>query len=240
MVDKFEFLDWDSDFFNFRVGKLTGDKSLENLESKLKEISERNINLIYYYTSEPIPDDFFSEYYTPLLVDLKIPLKKKLGPKPVSPKVSFFIEKKPNKELIQLAQLAGIHTRFKIDPKISEEKFNELFKLWIEKSIDGVMATKVLIYTQAEKIVGFATVLLDGETGYAPLLAVDRKYEGLGISFALMNAVESYMFENGCKTIISSTQEVNKKALKIYERYGCEFEERIYVYHLWKKVLDKV
>jgi len=236
MANNFEFLNWDSDFFNLQIGKLVGDKELHDLE--LKDFFEKEIDLIYYYTQEPLSKDFSSEYYEPLLVDLKIPVKKLVGPKKVNPKISFFLEKTANQELIQLAQLAGIHTRFKVDPKISEAKFNELFKIWIEKSVDGQMASKVFVYVEAEKIVGFATALLDGETGYAPLLAVNRDYEGLGISFAIMNAVESYMYENGCKTLVSSTQGVNNKALRIYERWGCEFDRQIYVYHLWSKKLN--
>ena len=234
MTNTFEFLKWDSDFLNLQVGKLTGSVSLENSENQLKSLYENKIDLIYYYSDLPIMDSFSSSCYDYLLVDTKIPVKKYVESKPVNPKITSCFGGIANKDLIELSQLAGIHTRFNLDPKISEEKFKELFKIWIEKSIDGSLATEVLVYKENDRIVGFVTAKLDNEIGFAPLLAVERKYEGLGISFALMNAIQSYMYDNGCKVLVSSTQSSNKKALKIYERWGCIFGDPVYVYHLWR------
>ncbi|WP_229338832.1 GNAT family N-acetyltransferase [Christiangramia sediminis] len=233
-------MSWDSNFFGIQVGKLTADKPLGDQEDLLKELFSKKIDLIYYYSQEPLSEDFSSKFYEYLLVDLKIPVKKTLTRKKVNPKISVYSEEKANEELVQLAQLAGSHTRFKVDPRISEEKFNELFKVWIEKSVSGEMASKVLVYKEEEKIIGFATISIDGNIGYAPLLAVNRKFEGLGVSFAIMDAVESEMYDHGCEFLVSSTQEVNRKALKIYERWGCEFGKGIYVYHFWKKDFKKV
>ena len=237
MKSDFEFLEWDSEFFNLKIGKLSGIK-LEDSQDKLKNLFDDCIDLIYYYSDSPLDSSYFSPYYDVLLVDTKIPIKKFVEPKSTHPKISSYSGGKNNNELIALAQLAGGYTRFKIDSKISDKKFNELFKIWMEKSIEGSMASKVLVYTENDKIVGFATAKIENKIGYAPLLAVDRKYEGLGISFALMNAVQSYLFENGCEFLISSTQKINKKALKIYERWGCIFDDPVYVYHLWRKNPD--
>ena len=235
MTNKFEFLKWDSDFLNLQVGKLSGSVSLENSENQLKILFNDNIDLIYYYTDSPINCSFSSNYFDYLLVDTKIPVKKYVESKPINPKITSCFGGVSTEELINLSQLAGAHTRFNLDPKISEEKFKELFKIWIEKSLDGSLATEVLVYKENDKIVGFVTAKLDDKIGYAPLLAVDRKYEGLGISFALMNAIQSYMYDNNCEILVSSTQSSNKKALKIYERWGCIFEDPVYVYHLWRK-----
>lgn len=241
MSNQFEYLPWDSDFFGFRVGKFLGEeKESSEFEADLKVLFEENIELIYYYSEEALPISFFSEFYDCLLVDVKIPVKKALVSKQINPKISVYTESSANKELIELAQLAGTHTRFNIDPKISQEKFENLFQIWIEKSVSGEMASKVLVYKENSKIIGFATLSIDGNIGYAPLLAVNRKFEGLGVSFAIMDAVESEMYDHGCEFLVSSTQEVNRKALKIYERWGCEFGKGIYVYHFWKKDLKKV
>lgn len=236
MSNQFEYLPWDSDFFGFKVGKLLEEeKESSEFEADLKVIFEEDIELIYYYSEKALPVSFFSDFYDCLLVDVKIPVKKTLASKRIDPRISVFTDSTANKELIELAQLAGTHTRFNLDPKISKEKFEKLFKIWIEKSVSGEMASKVLVYKESEKIIGFATLSIDGNIGYAPLLAVNRKFEGLGVSFAIMDAVEAHMFDHGCEFLVSSTQEVNRKALKIYERWGCEFGKGIHVYHFWKK-----
>lgn len=235
MAFEFEFLDWDSQFFNLRVGKLKCIQPTGDIQKELKDISEKNIDLLYLYTNEPLPRDFFSQYYDSVLVDTKIPIRRGVGFKTKNPKVSIYSENKPNKELKDLALVAGQYTRFKVDSRISEEKYKELFTLWIEKSVSGEMASAVLVYKENDKIVGFGTVLLQGDTAHVPLFAVNRSYEGKGISFAIMDGLESYVYDNGCKYAISSTQEVNKKALKVYERFGFKFGKCIYVYHLWHK-----
>lgn len=230
-----EYLEWDSNFFNLKIAKLEGSGLSRDLLVELEDSYTDKIDLIYYYSEEPLPENFFSNFYEVILVDTKVPIIREVVQKGKNPKISSYTNKKANKELLKLAKLAGQHTRFKIDPNISEEKYNKLFELWIEKSVTGELATTVLVYEIDNIIVGFGTVLIEGEIGRAPLLAVNRNYEGRGISFALMDAMESYMFENGCKFAVSSTQATNKKALKIYERYGIKFEKKIFVYHFWNK-----
>ena len=234
--NKFQVLDWDSEFFGFEVAKLQTNLLKEDEQSSVfEDLLKNNVELIYYYCDAPLSENLKISGYKGLLVDKKIPLKKSLKvAKEISPNIRFYNKKTPCEKLVSLAQLAGIHTRFKIDPHISEEKYNELFKTWIRKSLNGEMASAVLVYEIEGKIVGFGTAQVLGEEGRAPLFAVDREYEGKGISFALMKALESYMAEKGCQYVLTSTQDTNKKAMKIYERYGLEALQPVYVYHFWK------
>lgn len=237
MGKTYEILDWDSRFFELKVGKLEHNVlQKQDIQAVFDELEAEEIDLVYYYSDEPL-EGKVSGNYEVILVDKKVPLKKNLKvAEKLHPAISFYNCDKPNDDLIELAQLAGIHTRFKVDPNISEELYNNLFRVWIEKSVDGTMASKVLVYKKYEEIVGFGTVKINGEEGQAPLFAVKRKNEGTGISFALMEALESYMAKKGCKYVITSTQETNRKALKVYERYGLEIQKKIYVYHLWRKL----
>ena len=237
MSPHYKILDWDSQFFKIQVAKVNNNVFKHDCPQQiLQEMLKEGIDLGYYYSDEQLPVDFPMEHYESILVDKKIPLRKELKVSSRNhPNIAFFDADKPTPELVELAQLAGIHTRFKVDPYISEETYKDLFRIWIERSVDGSIASRVLVYRKDEKIVGFGTVKINGEEGQAPLFAVKRDYEGKGISFALMEALESYMAEQGCKYVLTSTQETNKKALKIYQRYGLQSQKRIYVYHFWRK-----
>ena len=131
--------------------------------------------------------------------------------------------------------LAGENGRFGNDPSIPKEIYRELFKCWIRNSVKKVIADEVLVYKVDEEIVGFATIKVEGDKGYAPLLAVKREYEGKGVSFALMRAIETRLIENNCKYVLSGTQEINKKALATFKRYGLKPQPAEFIYHLWRK-----
>ena len=96
------------------------------------------------------------------------------------------------------------------------------------------MADIVLVYRENDNIIGFITINTKGFQPHVSLLAVDPLHEGKGVSFALMNSMESILFEKGYKIVKSETQAQNKKALSIYRRQGVEFGEKHFIYHFWR------
>jgi dTDP-4-amino-4,6-dideoxy-D-galactose acyltransferase len=238
MEKKFKILDWDTAFYGVCVAEiekniLNGHQGVNNLEI----IHENNIDLAYYSSNMPLSREFDNNnYYHITLVVRRIPLIKKAQILyKIHEKIEFYKEEYPELELIELAQLAGREGRFSKDPRITKNKCDELFKHWIINSVNGKMADEILVYRESSKIVGFATIKIDNGIGYTPLLAVHPDYEGKGISFALMRAIETRLIVNNCEKVMGGTQDMNIKALKVYERYGLIPQEPEYVYHLWKK-----
>lgn len=229
----FQKLEWDSEFFGFSVGRINeGIKSCD-----LREPFNQDFKLLYLTSNEPIPEIYLeSEYYSIQLVDEKVPLKKILDRETdIHPKISFYNNNNAEKELVFMAQHAGGSTRFKLDPNISEDKYNQLFEMWIQRSVSKEIADHVLVFREDNKIVGFATIAIEDFGPYVSLLAVNPEFEGKGVSFALMRAIERTLRDLGYDEVHGATQLNNRKALVVYERYGLVRQDVKYIYHLWRK-----
>lgn len=235
-MNDFEILKWDSEFFHLKVVKVQNDYLSVDPILKLKFFYEENFDLMYYTSKEENIQNFENQYYDISLVSTRVPLIKKINNiTEIHPNISLYDKLPPDENLISLAHLAGKQGRFGMDSRISKNIYNKIFENWIINSINKKMADEVLVYKDNDIIVGFATIKMDGNKGYVPLLAVDRQFEGKGVSFALMRAVETRLVESGCEYLLSGSQEKNKKALASFTRFGVELKTPEYVYHLWRK-----
>lgn len=212
---------WDSEFFGYKIGLI--DINNSDFDPDLHFNSQ--FDLIYLFSNKNQVSDQLSEH-----VDIKITYEK----------YSAFVEEMPNNieeykgkltnDLLYLALLSGHHSRFKKDVYLANH-YESLYKTWIQKSIDGEIADKVLIFKVSFKILGFITLKEINECVQIGLIAVDENHMGKGIGSSLLKAI-SYIYPN--KKIIVSTQEVNKEANAIYIKNGFFVNKRQYIYHLWK------
>ena len=237
MENKFEKLDWDTDFFGFKVVKIEDNCLNEDPQEFFKELYLGDVHLAYYTSTKSFSAEVIdNQYYHIELVSKRVPILKEMTNKTeIHKNISFYNEPAPSEDLVSLALLAGRQGRFGQDPRILENTYRNLFRNWITNSVNKNIADEVLVYRDKGKIVGFATIKVAGDKGYAPLLAVDRDHEGQGVSFALMRAIETRLIENNCTYVLSGTQEINKKALATFRRYGLRPQAPQYVYHLWRK-----
>ncbi len=236
LMRDFTILKWDSEFFDLKVVKVDNNDLAVDPIMKLKFLYEENADLIYYTAKDEDLVKFENQYYDISLVSTRVPIIKKITSlTEIHPNISLYDKLSPDENLISLAQLAGRQGRFGMDTRISTNIYNKIFESWITNSIKKIMADEVIVYKNNDTIVGFATIKIDGNKGYAPLMAVNRSFEGKGVSFAIMRAVESRLIKYGCEYLLSGTQEVNKKALAAFRRFGLELQTPEYVFHLWRK-----
>lgn len=237
MFDNFQILEWDSEFFGFKVGRIDHnflERGRDN--GSIQRLLDEDVKLCYCFSDSPLDVSLFSKEFDVLLVDEKIPLVKRLDRQAVThPKVSLYTKRAPEENLIKLAIRAGEQSRFMADPRIPKYKVEELFKIWIEKSVKKELATDVLVYRENTEIIGFLIIQIKADKPYASLMAVQAEYEGKGIAFALMRTGEEILTSRGYSHVWSATQMSNRKALLIYNRHGLEQQDPVYVYHIWKK-----
>ena len=235
-----ENLEWDSNFFGFPVGKVVQEiKTVSQLRSLHKNT---DLNLIYYYSNRELAEDLLNnDFFNFTLVDAKVAIKKTLNSNAVMhPKVEIYTGNDVDPELMKLAMTAGLHSRFFRDKNISSSKSEDLYRIWIEKSVRGELADIVLVYREAGVIIGFITLLTKLKNAFVSLLAVNPAFEGRGVSFALMNSTEAILYSKKYKVVKSQTQDQNRKALLIYKRQGMEFGEKHFVYHLWRNKVSNL
>jgi dTDP-4-amino-4,6-dideoxy-D-galactose acyltransferase len=237
MQNQYYLLEWDSNFYGMNVARLVDNSLNHRGVHLLKVLYNNDVDLAYYSSHQELTQDLMdNSLYQIISVVKRIPLiKTASGVYDIHQNISTYEKDYPEPELIKLAQLAGRQGRFSKDPNISKEKCDELFLHWIVNSVNKKMADEIIVYRLDEKIVGFATIKIEKGVGYTPLLAVNPKYEGKGISFALMRAIETRLVGYKCEKVIGGTQDLNLKALKVYERYGLLPQPAEFVYHLWKR-----
>lgn len=228
-------LKWDSEFFGYPVARITGPledkKQLNDLESLFHQ---QHGSLAYYSSQQPIKKDLIENSALEiLLVDKKTTFSKSINATlSIHPSVQpySFLMSKP--KLIELALQSGIYSRFNVDAKIGRNKFEELYKIWINKSIDKSIAKEVLVYTFENNIAGFVTVGEKNNRGDIGIIAVDADYRGKGIGTALMQSAESWLGQHNYKTMQVITQGDNTPACKLYQHCGYSIESIEYFYHI--------
>lgn len=231
---KINYLDWDSTFFDKKIYKIeTSVVSILSLKTILNEI---DADLIYVFSSQEI--DFIKDTDKIELVDIKVVLQKEISNNDLcfftNSNIVEFTNNHNLEQIYKLAFLSGSYSRFKKDSKISNSKFKELYKLWVDNSINGKFAKKVFLYIENNKTLGFITVSFEKGIGNIGLIAVDENQQGKRIGSKLISRVESYLIENNIKKLRVPTQYSNSKALNFYKKNDFNILNKTYIYHFWK------
>mgnify|MGYP003676173925 FL=1 len=214
-------LPFDTSLFNYPVGKITIEDDW-NEQEFLK--SAKDFQLVYLFTEEPL--GFSSPSIK--LVDTKITFQKNLSPLDQIEDIRKFNKPALNDELIELAYLSGIYSRFKTDPRLQNQEFEKLYKLWINKAFEN---QEILI---APEQAGMVTYSVDKDMGAIGLIAVSENHQGKGWGRKLVQAAENKALHAGAKKMQIPTQETNIPACKLYQSLGYTPAEIAYVYHWWK------
>lgn len=226
-----ELAKWDTDFFHYKVGKIS-----VNNEKELnkKELSENDFKLIYIMCREELTKSFLNELNLKL-ADEKIILKKNIREKYIQdaddnirPVTTL------DNNLLNLTWQSGHYSRFKLDSNFVDNEFENLYKIWIGNSLKGEKSSKVFGFYDKKKLLGFITLSIKDGFVDIVLIAVDLQFRGLKIGKKLLNYADNYALRNGFYDISVSAQGANKRALSFYLKNDFTIHENIYIYHLWK------
>jgi dTDP-4-amino-4,6-dideoxy-D-galactose acyltransferase len=237
---QFQILDWDSAFFGMPVAKVLPDKhATGELEQVIARMKAAGVALAYWATD---PDDAESQRAARacggFLADRKTTFVTELG-WDEGPAESFgwvveaYTGAVPNSELEQLAVEAGVHSRFRVDPRMPEGKFAELYRLWIRNSTNGRLADAVLVARQSDKIVGMVTVKEGNSAGDIGLIATDASVRGKKLGQALVCAAQGWARKRGLRAARVVTQRENIAACRLYEKCGYRATKTENFYHFW-------
>lgn len=242
-MSHYKILDWDTDFFGFTVAQILPSRlKKEELGEILKEMGKNNIKLAYWASD---PDDEESQACArssnALLVDRKTTYF--IESRDIQARLNFpdnpeiFIEEYPemttSPELEELAVQAGVHSRFKVDAQIPENKFVELYKIWMRRSITREVAKKVFVVRSEGKIAGMVTVGEKGGRADIGLLAVDASLRGKNAGTALVRAAQNWGVREGYYSSQVVTQGDNIPACRFYEKCGYRVDKVENIHHFW-------
>lgn len=139
-----------------------------------------------------------------------------------------------NDQIIQIAEKAFLVSRFLKDPFLSGEKAPHIYADIVNHAFEK-KGRFFAIHKTNEKILGFILFSVNHPelSLTIELFAVDEQFIGQGLGKQLLDAIESYAFQNGIETIIVGTQLENYDAIKSYIKKGFKIFECNSVYHYW-------
>lgn len=240
MAIEIEKLNWDSDFLGYPVAKIE-ERSLSNneLEALEDKILNSDYRLAYYISDFKINESLFKKLEVKL-VDVKTTFEKKLSENTyIHPSIIPFKENSPTDKMNELAIQTGIYSRFNIDPYIGKNKYEELYKIWLDKSVKKEMAKEVLVYMLEEKIVAYAVMTDAKGIANISIAAVDTNYRGMGIGLDIFRSCEGWAVQNGYTDIQIIAQGANKVACNLYLKLGYSIVTEKYFYHMWNKKVSR-
>ena len=229
-----EYLEWDSNFFNCRVGRF-----FVNPGEFISVDLLSDFDLVYLIVENeitPAQKKYFEN--KALLVDEKLTYQKKIIFL-IHPDNHIFpwpADKKITGQLLEIGVASGEFSRFKTDPLIPDQKFIELYEAWVINSVNRTIAEELYYFEEENEIGGMITLSVQNNKADIGILSVNEKLRGRGIGSQLINVAEYWAKKKkGLDMIQVVTQASNSVACMFYEKCGFTIQKREYIFHWWKK-----
>lgn len=227
-------LEWDSFFFGFSVAKIDIRGVHPNTEHLRRECERKAVSLLYIYAyaeggiafAQEVGADKIEERIT---LTLNIPSCAS-----VAAVTGDFATLEDRSDLLRLAWQSAERSRFKKDPRLPNESWRDLYRIWIDKSLDGEMADAILVERDEQGAVGMITVSAQNGVGKIGLFAVDVRGRGRGLGRRLLDRASSWFASQECHEAMVVTQGDNDAALRSYRTCGYMIKETVSVFHWWR------
>lgn len=237
-MNNIQWLDWDSDVLGIKVARLTAAQfSSDELKSVLTDLAKQGAKLVYWASnSDCQASQQAAVELNGFLADRKVTYLCNLAhlnkPFETLHAIEEYQAELPDNELIELAYLSGLYSRFRTDKQLSQAQFEKVYRIWITNSVNKQIAEKVLVIRKDDHLAGMITLGEKQGRGDIGLLAVNERYQGMKIGAALVSAAQHY-FAQRYQWSQVVTQENNIPACRLYERCGYYIEKVENFYHFW-------
>jgi dTDP-4-amino-4,6-dideoxy-D-galactose acyltransferase len=237
MID-FKHLDWDSNFFGFKIGRIIFDNFDEtNVQSLLDEKKTENYQLIYIFTKSTLTNVDFLLKNKGKLVDQKITFRfeeiSNSQSESKHPAISTYKNEKLDKDLLELALQSGHFSRFFLDNNFKKGAFEKMYTLWIENSINKKIADDIIIFQENKQISGMVTVKYAEKVATIGLIAVHLNERSKNIGTHLLNELKHQIQAKNIQFIDVATQKDNEQACRFYEKNNFFALKTDFIYHFW-------
>ena len=225
-------LDWDSDFFCLRIGRVIvsskkESKDLVNQKTKVKE----EFDLIYVFASQGLD---FSAVNAKLVDEKVVYVLSDTSRSELNKNVMLWGEDRGvTEELSHLALVSGKYSRFKLDDGLPQGSYERLYSRWIEQSVNQSIASEVFCYMIEDVPRGLVTLNDKNGFGTIGLVAIHEDFQHRGIGSSMMNHVVRYSIEKQIEKLTVATQLHNIPACRLYEKSGFVVESVTDIWHWW-------
>lgn len=221
-------LDWDSEFFGRRIGRI----KVDCLGAELREF-QCVFDLIYVETT--CENDCCAPPSHPEWFDAgrKLTFATATCEGRLDAAITQLTTRSP--ELQELAWLSGHQSRYRLDPNFTEEEYRRLYTRWIDACLEGQWDATILGIERHDELAGFVTVESMADHARIGLIAVHSDHQGQGLSSQLIRAAKVIAKETGHEELRVSTQHTNEAAVHAYLNRGFDPLSSVQHYHWWMK-----
>lgn len=233
----YQILDWDTEILGIPTAKIIPEQlTVEELAEALAKLKQAGIKLVYWCSDshDQISQQAAKEFSGMLadrkltyLIDLNHAENFELN------EVEPYLDLMPTNEMNELALSIGRCSRFKLDPRITNEQMTKVYKTWMINSTKKVVAKEVLVIKKENKVIGMTTLGEKNGRSDIGLLAVDPKFQGMQLGSKLVRASQHWGIQHGYQCGQVVTQQTNQAACKLYEKCGYQLEKVEFFYHFW-------
>lgn len=224
-----EQLEWDSSFFGFPIGQISGDISASEIQSAVQEADKRKLRCTYllvladdHALLDAAQQDGFRVY------DIRVELKR---PVVGHPAATTGLRRGRLEDLPQLEQIARERfraTRFFADKGFPVDRSAQLYVEWLCKGLRGEPGWIALV---TDDTCGFVVCHLDpvSKIGAITLIGVAPGVVGKGNGSTLVVGAGALFADAALLTATVVTQGHNIAAQRLYQAHGYRTSKT----HLW-------
>jgi len=233
---KIDYCTWDSSFFNKKIGKIEYDQSPEgDLIRLLQTAKEDGYQLIYVFGDEEnfVPDAVLNQF-NGRLVDRKCLYSRTINADDSceSNAIEYQLTELTY-DLESLALLSGTHSRFRLDKGFDKADFEQLYTIWMTRSLKKEISDKIFVVAESDKVMGMITMKINEDVGHIGLCAVSEAAQGKGYGGNLIKACVNELVSKKVYQLEVPTQMDNISACLFYEKCGFSIKSITNTYHFW-------
>lgn len=234
----FEHLDWDSSFFEMKIGRALSRTFDKNDRSVIEDAKRSGLNCLYFLVeAESIATLDAMQAFGCKYVDGRLCFSL------TEPAVSAIsadgigIESAQIGDGVELAKISESiewSTRFLKDSGFPISRSRRMYSVWVQKDLEN---RSVLIARgrARDQILGFLSYRVDASERKASiqLLGVRPEARGRGIADGLISSAIENFGEAGVEEVEVVTQSSNIPAQRLYQKYGFRSSSLNLWFHLW-------
>lgn len=233
------FLEWDSNFFGCRIGRVHGEVlNRENATAIDNWAQQEKIDCLYFLADENESESIqIAEDFNYRLQDIRLEFDYPLSKQFSIPALADGYEIRPalpsdTESLIPLTQNSFVVSRFYNDPHF-REKAESFYEIWLRRSIEKSFADEVFIITKDSEASAFISCKLSQNSGSIGLVGVAEAARGKQLGNYLVLTALDYFRKAGMEQATVVTQGRNIAAQRLYQACGFRTAQMRLWYHKW-------
>ncbi len=235
-----EKLNWDSEFFGLKIGKVTIIRESEfDWRAFKEEACNEKFELIYVFKLRKMLSWKTVQETQLDLVDIQLTMERKFNKDDVqiiSYDFRTHLTSDEKQDCYGIAEETAVVSRFYQEDKIGPVKTKQLYRKWIDNALNKSFSDGLFVNKEANSVNGIHLIKTDrlNKIGYFTLTGVDPNYKRMGIGDKLwMQSFAYWANESEIESVKSPFSFQNSESFHFHIKNGFKrIVETKFIYHL--------